>query len=89
MKTVNKVKCLSVAGLLLTGCATSNPALESQFNSDWGKAVKSNIAAHAVEPSTAQKANTFIPADPARTGQARENYRDNTIPEPRRLDQDN
>jgi type IV pilus biogenesis protein CpaD/CtpE len=90
MKTTDMFKYLSVgAALLVSGCATSTPALQSQFGSDFGTAVKSNIAAQAVAPTAEQKANTFIPADPVRAGAARKNYRENTVPEPKRSSQVN
>ena len=70
---------------VLGGCATATPALEGQLDPTLGSAVQANTAAHFVEPSAVQKANTFIPADPARTRQARQNYRDNTVPDPERV----
>lgn len=57
----------------LCGCATSKPALEGQLNPTLGSAVKANIAMQAVALTAAQKANTFIPADPTRTKQVRQN----------------
>ncbi|NNC36975.1 MAG: hypothetical protein EX271_12920 [Acidimicrobiales bacterium] len=76
-----------VSVLVLGGCATSKPALEGQLNPALGHAVDANKAAHAVAPSAAQKANTFIPADPMRAQQARQNYRNNTIAKPNRDEQ--
>lgn len=70
------------AACVLSGCATSTPALHGKLDPTLGSAVKANIAKHAVAPTAAQKANTFIPADPTRAQQARENYRQNTVPEP-------
>ena len=70
------------AACVLSGCATSTPALHGKLDPTLGSAVKANIAKHAVAPTAAQKANTFIPADSTRTRQARQNYRDNKIPDP-------
>jgi len=85
-----KYACVSLIGpVLLSGCMTSTPALNGQLNKDMGSAVKANIQAQAVTPTPAQKANTFIPADPTRTSAARKNYRENTIPEPERINQAN
>lgn len=85
MKSSLKLSIVCLAAIsVLGGCATSKPALEGQLNPNLGSAVKANVAMHAVAPTAAQKANTFIPADPARTRQARQNYRDNTIPDPKR-----
>ena len=88
MNISKKHACVFLLGpVLLSGCMTSTPALNGQLNKDMGSAVKANIAAHAVTPSPAQKANTFIPADPTRTSAARQNYRENTVPEPERINQ--
>lgn len=85
MKTLHKLSVGCIAPLLfLAGCATSKPALEGQLNSNLGAAVDANIAMHSVAPTAAQKANTFIPADPVRTQKARQNYRDNNVPDPKR-----
>ena len=82
---------ISVCGLafsvLVSGCVTSKPALQGQLDPTHGSAVKANIAAHAVAPTAAQKANTFIPADPTRAGKARKNYRENNVPQPQRTNQ--
>jgi hypothetical protein len=40
------------------------------------------MAAQAVAPTPEQKANTFIPADPAKRAKARENYRTGETPDP-------
>lgn len=80
--TAIKLSCLSVV-LLLSACATtSQPALKGQLDSQFGRATQANIAAHAVAPTAAQKANTYIPADPFRSALARKNYRDNKVPDP-------
>jgi hypothetical protein len=86
MKNTYKLSigCVALASVL-GGCATSKPALHGQLDPTLGSAVKANIAAHAVAPTAEQKANTFIPADPTRTQQARQNYRDNKVPEPQRV----
>jgi hypothetical protein len=81
MKTMIKLSSLA-AFVLCAGCATSKPALQGQLDAQLGAAVKANIAAHAVEPTPEQKANTFIPANPARTGLALKQYRENTVPNP-------
>lgn len=88
MKTVIKIAALATF-VFCAGCSTSKPALQGQLDAHMGAAVKANIAAHAVEPTPEQKANTFIPADPARTGLAREHYRENTVPRPVPVNQDN
>lgn len=86
MKTSIKLSVGCVAMIsVLGGCATSKPALEGQLSPTFGQAVKANVAQQAVAPTAAQKANTFIPADPTRARQARQNYRDNNVPEPTRI----
>ena len=82
------ISCVALT-FVLGGCATSKPALQGQLNPEFGSAVKANVAAHAVAPTAAQKANTVIPADPIRTQKARQNYRENTIPEPSRVNSSN
>ena len=73
---------LSTLSLIaLSACATTQPALENH-SSEFGKAVRQNIAAQAVKPTAEQKANTFIPADAAKRAKARENYRKGETPEP-------
>ena len=67
--------------LALSACATTQPALQSG-SSEFGDAVRHNIAAHAVTPTAEQKADTFIPADPTKRAKARENYRNGVTPEP-------
>ena len=90
MKNILKLSIGCVAlTFVLGGCATSKPALHGQLNPTFGSAVQANVAAHAVAPTAAQKANTFIPADPTRTQKARQNYRENTIPEPSRVNSSN
>ena len=76
---VFKRNFLGVAFIICTGCASGKPALEGQINPHLGAAVQHNITAHAVPASAAQKANTYIPANPARAALARKNYEENTI----------
>ena len=90
MKLTSMIKYTPLIALIFSaGCATSKPALDGQLDAHLGKAVKQNIANQAVAPSPEQKANTFIPADPARTGLARQNYRNNTVPDPERVNNSN
>lgn len=65
----------------LSACATTQPAMQSG-SSEFGNAVRQNIAAHAVAPTAKQKADTYIPADATRRAKARENYRKGETPEP-------
>ncbi|MEP3890151.1 MAG: hypothetical protein ABJN69_06765 [Hellea sp.] len=67
--------------LALSACATTQPALQSG-SSQFGDAVRHNIAAHAVAPTAEQKADTFIPADATKRSKARENYRNGLTPDP-------
>jgi len=67
--------------LTLSACATTTPA-QQNHSAEFGQAVKHNMAAQAVAPTPEQKANTFIPADPAKRAKARENYRTGETPEP-------
>lgn len=67
--------------LVLSACATTQPALQSG-SPEFGNAVRHNIAAHAVAPTAKQKADTFIPADATKRAKARENYRNGETPEP-------
>lgn len=88
MKPIHMIKYSSLGlVVLMAGCATSKPALSGQLDPQMGAAVKANIAMQAVAPTAVQKANTFIPADPARTGLARKNYKENLVPEPERINQ--
>lgn len=77
----------ALTALVLAGCASSKPALEGRLDTELGSAVKANINAHAVVPTPQQKANTYIPADPARAALARKNYRENTVEEPQAINQ--
>lgn len=65
----------------LSACATTQPAMQSG-SSEFGNAVRQNIAAHAIAPTAKQKADTYIPADATRRAKARENYRKGETPEP-------
>jgi len=73
--------------LILGGCATAKSALDGRLDANLGGAVKANIQAHAIAPTPAQKANTYIPVDPSRAATARENYRENTVKEPVTINQ--
>lgn len=87
MKRITTIFCVTTIGFTLAGCATHKPVLQGQMSDDFGAAVSANIDAHAVAPTDAQKQNTFIPAHPARTSLARQKYRDNTVEEPKRINQ--
>ena len=76
-----KLIAASLSVLALSACATTQPALQGQ-NSQFGDAIRHNIAAHAIAPTAEQKADTYIPADPVRRAKARENYRKGETPEP-------
>ena len=67
--------------ITLSACATTKPALQNG-SSEFGNAVRQNIAAQAIAPTPEQKANTFIPADATKRAKARENYRLGETPEP-------
>lgn len=67
--------------IALSACATTKPTLKSG-SSEFGNAVRQNIAAQAIAPTPEQKANTFIPADATKRAKARENYRNGTTAEP-------
>ena len=74
---------ISILSLIaLSACATTQPATQSG-SSEFGKAVRHNIAAQAIAPTAEQKANTFIPADATKRAKARENYRNGETPEPK------
>ena len=76
-----KVFIPTLSLIALSACATTQPALQSG-SSEFGNAVRHNIAAHAVAPTAEQKADTFIPADALKRAKARENYRKGETPEP-------
>jgi len=67
--------------VVLSACATTKPALKSG-SSEFGNAVRHNMAAQAIAPTPEQKANTFIPADATKRAKARENYRNGETPDP-------
>lgn len=77
MKRILATLCL----IALSSCATTQPALQNG-SSEFGNAVRQNIAVQAVAPTPEQKANTFIPADATKRAKARENYRNGETPEP-------
>jgi len=64
----------------LSACA-STPALE-KTSANFGDAVAHNLAAQRVEPTKAQKENTFIPPNRARQKAAREAYEKGEVPDP-------
>jgi len=71
------------SGLLVAGCASTTPALDSH-SPNFGDAVAQNIAAQRVAPTAEDKANTFIPPNRARQKAAREAYENGSViaPEP-------
>lgn len=79
--------CAALSLFVLGGCVTQKPALEGRLDENFGDAVKANTQAHAVTPTQAQKANTYIPADPDRAAIARKNYREGTVKEPIAINQ--
>lgn len=83
MKIMMKHIGMMCGCLSLMACATAKPAVQGA-TPEFGQSVKANITAQAIKPSAEQKANTHIPANPARTALARKNYRENTVPEPQR-----
>lgn len=75
---------ISIAAFVsLAGCATSQPALQGQLSAHLGAAVQANMAAHAVAPTARQKADTFIPANPARTALTRTEYEEGKTAKPK------
>ena len=78
MTHFKKSTALVFAAALLSGCATSTDMTHSEF----GSAVKHNIAAQAVPPTETQKNNRFIPADPARRDLARDRYKADEVETP-------
>lgn len=81
MKHRSIIICAVIA---LGGCINGSAALNGSLDKNLGQAVQSNRDAQAISPSPEQKADTHIPADPARAETARQNYRQNTVPEPHR-----
>ncbi len=80
--TKTSLTILAVFAALTTGCTTSKPVLKGQLDPMLGHAVQTNTDAQFVAPTDKQKADTFIPADPARAALARKNYKENTVPFP-------
>lgn len=86
-----KYTVASIAILSLGACATSQSALQGQLShqegaelgQELGMATRANVLAHAVAPTAAQKANTFIPANRARTALTRTQYEEGDTPEPK------
>jgi len=76
-----KLILATISLITLSACATTKPALHSG-TSDFGNAVRHNIAVQVVAPTPEQKNNTFIPADATKRAKARENYRNGETPEP-------
>lgn len=72
---------LMISLTVLTGCATTQPAA-THHSSEFGKAVRQNIAVQSVAPTAKQKADTYIPSDAAKRAKARENYRKGETPNP-------
>ena len=68
-------------GVALTGCASSQPALEAH-STGFGDAIAHNIAAQRIAPTAEDKANTFIPPNRARQKAAREAYEKGEVKEP-------
>lgn len=77
--TAPRLALMTLMAMSLTACATSS--LEP--SPDFGQASAQNVAVQAVEPTAAQKNNTYIPADASRQAIAREKYRNNEVEEPR------
>ena len=69
------VLCLASASACigLGGCATAQPA-SAGVSADFGAAVAHNRNAQFVAPTPEQKANTFVPPNPARQRLALEAY---------------
>jgi len=69
---------VAAAALTLAGCASTQAAMPSAAHT----AVKTNIAAQAITPPQAQKADRNIPQDRALRDAARKRYRTDTIKQP-------
>lgn len=76
----NKLNLIFLS-LVLTGCASAQPALESQ-SAHFGDAVAKNIAAQRIAPTAEDKANTFIPPNQARQKAAIDAYESGDVKEP-------
>ena len=82
-RTHIKLSLLALLTTGLIGCATGTGAHKNSPN--FSDATAHNRAVHAVAPTAEQKNNTYIPADASRQSIARDNYRENTVPEPARI----
>lgn len=76
-----RIGLLALSFVGLTACATTQPAATSH-SSEFGKAIRHNIAVHSVAPTAKQKADTYIPADNTKRSKARDNYRKGETPNP-------
>ena len=72
---------IPLAALALPACATTQPSMKAG-TAGFGEAQAANIAAQAIAPSEAQKADTYIPANRARRALARKAYEDGEVKEP-------
>ena len=75
---IYKIAIVTTA-ITLCGCATSQPAMPQNTG-----AVKHNIAAQAITPPAAQKADRNIPQDRALRDAARKRYREDKVKVPNR-----
>lgn len=83
MTHTSKISLIITAGLFaLSACATAAPALEDHAPT-FGEAVSANMEAQKVAPTAAQKANTYIPADPSRRALARSRYKKDDVETPK------
>lgn len=76
-----KLIVINLSLMALSACATTQPAMTTT-SSEFGVAVRHNIAAQVVTPTPKQKADTYIPADATKRAKARENYRKGETPAP-------
>lgn len=81
MKINAKFMTLICTGVLLAGCAHSQPALQTHSDT-FGTAVAVNIAAQSVDPTPEQKANTYIPANASRRALAKRRYEKDEVEAP-------
>ena len=81
MKMNTKLLTLICAGVVLAGCAHSQPATQTHTD-NFGTAVAANIAAQSVDPTPEQKANTYIPANAARRALAKRRYEKDEVETP-------
>ncbi len=73
-----RLTLMAAIGASLTACATAPQPHSSGF----GKATAQNRSVHEVTPTAKQKNDTYIPADAARQGIARDKYRKNKSDKP-------